>query len=250
VRIETGSWTGVTVRINGSPADAQTSRDAVELLLGDARDVHVIVDQTMDLPVSQGFGMSAAGALSASLALGQILGRPRLEAVWAAHCAEVNQRSGLGDVVGAAVGGFEMREEPGVEPHGRIVPFKTGEPTDDVILAVVDEAILTKTILRDPARRQQIKQQGAAALKSFRTAPGLRSFADVSRKFSLDTRLASDRIARIYNELERMALVSQCMLGGSVFAFGRSADVRQRLSRYGAVFQTKVDFEGARVLTT
>lgn len=202
----------------------------------------------MDLPVSQGFGMSAAGALSAALATCAIQQRPAKDALWAAHSAEVVNRSGLGDVVGASLGGFETRREPGIPPHGRIERFPTLDPIDDVLLAVVDEAILTKKVLTDPVRRGEIKEAGAAALRRFWDAPSLRAFADVSRDFSLETHLASDRIARVYRETERLAYVSQCMLGGSVFAFGRSAEVRQRLSRYGPVFATKIDREGARLL--
>lgn len=248
VTLHDEGWQGIDLKVNGQPFDASTTRSAIELMLGEQKDVGVEVEQTMDLPVSQGFGMSAAGALSASLALGSVLQRPRRESVWAAHCAEVTQRSGLGDVVGSALGGFEVRSEPGCEPYGKIERFKTGEPTDDVLLAVVDEAISTKRILQDPRHRTTIKERGAAALAAFQQDVGLRQFCDASRRFSLDTRLASDRVNRVYNELERLALVSQCMLGGSVFAFGRSAEVRQRLSRYGPVFQTKIDFEGARLL--
>lgn len=239
---------GITARINGAPAEAATTRQAIELLLGTDTEACVTVDQSMDLPVSQGFGMSAAGALSAALAVAAIQRRPRRDAVWAAHCAEVVNRSGLGDVVGADLGGFETRREPGIPPHGVIEPFPPGDPVDDVLLAVVDEAILTKRVLSDPEHRLRIKHAGHEALERFWAAPSLRSFADTSRDFSLASRLAGERIARIYRETERLAYVSQCMLGGSVFAFGRSPEVRQRLSKYGPVFATKIDREGARLL--
>lgn len=247
VEISQEGFPGIECRVNGAPCEADTTRAAVELLLS-KEPLHAVIEQKMDLPVSQGFGMSAAGALSAALAVTQVLGRPRREAVWAAHTAEVLHRSGLGDVVGAALGGFEQRLQPGVEPYGRIEAFRIGEAVEDVMLAVVDEAILTKRILQDPARRDPIRRAGAEALQKFRESPGLRSFADLSREFSVATRLASDRIVRVYHELERMAYVGQCMLGGSVFAFGRSNEVRQRLNRWGRVFATKVDFEGARLV--
>ncbi|MBI2076883.1 MAG: hypothetical protein HYT80_00730 [Euryarchaeota archaeon] len=249
VSVDEDAFPAVEVRVNRAQDRADTTRSAVELLLGGTQP-GVLVEQTMDLPVSQGFGMSSAGALSATLALASILGRPRKDAVWAAHTADVTQRSGLGDVVGAAVGGFELRLEPGLEPYGRVASFRTRETVDDVLLAVVDQEILTKRILTSPADRAGIKKAGADALRRFQEDPGLRSFADASRTFSLETRLASDRIIRVYNELERLAFVSQCMLGGSVFVFGRSSEVRQRLSRHGPVFATKVDFEGARLLPT
>ncbi len=247
VEIKEDGFPGILCLVNGEQQEASTTRAAVELLLG-REALNVTIHQTMELPVSQGFGMSAAGALSASLATASILGRTRRDAVWAAHCAEVMNRTGLGDVVGSAVGGFENRLEPGCEPHGRIEPFRAGEPVDDVMLAVVDQEILTKRILTDPTHRRDIKAAGATALKKFREAPGLRSFADVSKEFSIETHLASDRISRIYREVERLALVGQCMLGGSVFAFGRSHDVKTRLARWGSVVSTKVEFNGARLV--
>lgn len=247
VEIKEDGFPGILCIINGEQQEASTTRAAVELLLG-REALNVTVRQTMDLPASQGFGMSASGALSAALATASILGRTRRDAIWAAHCAEVTNRTGLGDVVGSALGGFENRLEPGCEPHGRIEPFRAGEPVDDVMLAVVDQEILTKRILTDPTHRRDIKTAGAAALKRFREAPGLRSFADVSKEFSLETRLASERISRIYREVERLALVGQCMLGGSVFAFGRSHDVKTRLSRWGRVYSTKIEFNGARLV--
>lgn len=247
IEIKEDGFPGILCLVNGEQQEASTTRSAVELLLG-REALNVTVHQTMELPVSQGFGMSAAGALSASLATASILGRTRRDAVWAAHCAEVMNRTGLGDVVGSAVGGFETRLEPGCEPHGKIEPFRAGEPVDDVMVAVVDQEILTKRILTDPNHRRDIKAAGASALKKFREAPGLRSFADVSKEFSIETHLASDRISRIYREVERLSLVGQCMLGGSVFAFGRSHDVKTRLSRWGRVVSTKVEFNGARVV--
>lgn len=248
VAISDEGFPGITAKANGAPAELATTRHAIELLLGTDTGACVTVDQTMELPVSQGFGMSAAGALSAALAVAAIQRRPRHDAIWAAHSAEVVNRSGLGDVVGANLGGFETRREPGIAPHGRVEAFPTGDPVEDVLLAVVDEAILTKKVLADPEQRRRIKETGREALRRFWDAPSLRSFADTSREFSLSTRLASDRIARVYRETERLAYVSQCMLGGSVFAFGRSAEVRQRLAKYGPVFATRIDREGARLL--
>lgn len=247
VAIDETGFPGILVTVDGEPQAAETTRSAVELLLG-KEPLHVNVRQTLGLPVSQGFGMSAAGALSAALATAEILGRARREAVWAAHCAEVVQRTGLGDVVGSALGGFERRLEPGVEPHGRIERFHGGEPTDEVLLGVVDDAIRTSRVLTDPAARTAINQAGAETLRRFAEAPGLRTFADLSREFSIRTRLASERIVGVYRELEGVALAGQCMLGGSVFAFGASPEVRKRLARHGPVFATRIDFDGARAM--
>lgn len=85
----------VAVRMDGEAADAPVTRMAAGILApGEGFDIAV----ENDLPVSQGFGMSAAGALAASLCIADIVGLPRETAFVAVHEAEVRAGGGLGDV--------------------------------------------------------------------------------------------------------------------------------------------------------
>lgn len=247
VRVDTEGVPGVTVLHEGRPVEAATTRRAVEFLAAEER-VHVSIDQRMDLPVSQGFGMSAGGALSATIALAKLLGRTRREAVWAAHCAEVLQRTGLGDVVGASVGGFEARARPGCEPYGEVRNWTPHGPAADVLLAVVSPEVLTKRVLSDPRRRAEITRRGATLVDEFLEDPTLSRFVEASRVFATEAHLATPEILRLWDEVGHRHALGQCQLGGSLFVFGATTDFERRLRTQGPVFRTRIDLEGARLL--
>ena len=69
------------------------------------------------LPSSQGFGMSAAGAIAAAAAFQRALGLPHEESLRRslaiAHLVERGNSTGLGDVTALAAGGVERRLNPG-----------------------------------------------------------------------------------------------------------------------------------------
>ncbi len=248
VLVDDGGVPGVSVVVDGSPSEAATTRRAVDLLAG-TRALHVRVDQTADLPVSQGFGMSAAGSLSAALGVAEALRLPRREAVWAAHCAEVMQRTGLGDVVGSNLGGFEVRTAPGVEPYGRIKAWKPDAPVGSVLLCVVSPTVLTKRVLTDPQRRAEIVRIGRAAVDAFQDDPTLARFVDASRRFAVEAGLATPEISKAWSTLGPGVRSGQAQLGGSVFVFGAGPETRRSLERMGPVHPVSIDFQGARVVT-
>ena len=70
-----------------------------------------------ELPASQGFGLSAAGAIACALALQRALGvdeqLARSQAIHVAHRVERRLSGGLGDVAALHAGGIELRLEPG-----------------------------------------------------------------------------------------------------------------------------------------
>jgi len=67
----------------------------------------------MALPTSQGFGMSASGAIASAISLQRAIGIPHEECLrrsfLIAHLVERNRSSGLGDTTGLASGGVERR---------------------------------------------------------------------------------------------------------------------------------------------
>ena len=71
----------------------------------------------LKLPISQGFGMSASGAIAASMAIQRAIGEPHEEslrrAFSIAHRVERHFSTGLGDVTALAAGGVERRTSPG-----------------------------------------------------------------------------------------------------------------------------------------
>ena len=71
------------------------------------------LDIIMSLPTSQGFGMSASGAVASSMAIQRAIGIPHEECVrrsfLVAHIVERKRSSGLGDTTALSSGGVERR---------------------------------------------------------------------------------------------------------------------------------------------
>lgn len=88
---------------------------------GDAA-VSADVHHRIGVPVGYGLGCSSAAALSLALALNEALGCGLSveEAGRIAHRAEVRCRTGLGDVLAAYHGGFEVRVRAGAPGVGRV----------------------------------------------------------------------------------------------------------------------------------
>ena len=80
-------------------------------------DANYSVAVNIELPLSQGFGMSAAGLSALSLACYEMTKKGSVPQYFrAAHHIERRYSGGLGDVLGLYVGGVELRTHPGSPP--------------------------------------------------------------------------------------------------------------------------------------
>ena len=246
VQVEPAAEQRVEVWLDGEPSEAPVTTAAVRNLLGRSA-MHVQVRSQVQLPVSQGFGMSAAGALSAALALGKVLRLPKSDAVVAAHKADVQLRGGLGDVIAEVQGGLEVRREPGLPPWGyceRIL----GEA--ELVVCVLEGPLETRAVLEDEAARGRIQKAGAQALRDFLAQPTLHNLFRQGRKFSVDSGLATMAVLKAIRAVERDGgLASQSMLGHSVFAYGSEpGQVEAALKAHGQTWRVRVEPTGARVV--
>lgn len=217
---------------------------AVRALLGN-RHYHVRVDSRIDLPISQGFGMSAAGALSATLATAACLGNRRSEAFLAAHSAEILSMGGLGDVAALSRGGVAVRTRAGVPPFGRVERI-AGE--GEVVLCCVGRPIRTKSVLQDPVLVSRLSREGAAALESLQRQPTLPRFLAISREFAERSGLLTKTVEIALHSADRFGSASIAMLGHSVFAMGDTQQLQTALRPYGQVEVCEIDLEGPRLL--
>ena len=80
------------------------------------------IEHEISIPVGYGLGSSSAVALSLSLALDQALNTKldKNTIGQIAHNAEVNCKTGLGDVLASFHGGFEIRVKPGAPGIGTV----------------------------------------------------------------------------------------------------------------------------------
>ncbi len=237
----------VAVVINGREGRAGTTELALRGLLGRRR-MEVVARSELQLPVSQGLGMSAAGALSASIALALALGPPctLASAASAAHCAELAEGTGLGDVAAQTRGGWEVRVRPGLPPQGFVERFLA--PERGVAVCVTGPQIETRGALRDPATRRRVNRAGSECLRRFLEAPTLERFFELSLRFARETGLASRESLELAGAIvaKGVGLASVSMIGNSVFAVGELASIKAMMEGWGEVLVCDVDLGGAR----
>jgi pantoate kinase len=244
VRTSDSSRLSVEVSVNGQPGEAEVTRAAVRGLLGE-RDLRVSVDTMLELPLSQGFGMSAAGALSATIALADIVGESRQRAFEAAHAAEVECRCGLGDVPALHAGGITIRVRPGLPPSGEV---RRIEGTPDVVLCVIGAEMRTREVLNNEKLRQRIDTHGGQCVDRLLANPTLDNLLSLSALFARETGLASGRVADAVAAAAGPDKASMAMLGGSVFAVGDIGRLQEVLNGFGRTYLCRVEEQGPRLL--
>ena len=262
VEIEPAESLQIEIVVDKTPADAPITREAITTVLREAvRDGRVPLNKEapkgararvrvrawcdVQLPISQGFGMSAAGALSSALALTRCLRMGRSEALRAAHAADVTLRGGLGDAVAASVGGFEIRTAPGIPPYGSV---KTFLGYGDAVVCIVDGPLVTRNVLEDPAKRAAVNAAGARRLDELMKEPTLETFLQRSQEFAKESGLLTPIMERAIQAARPHGSASMCMLGNSIFAFGNVPRLSDALARYGEVRVIPVSEAGARLV--
>lgn len=234
----------ITVQINGKPSNAPVTTSALHYLVGDTS-LRITVNTILDLPVSQGFGMSAAGALSATLALADLLNLPREDAIKSAHYAEVQLHTGLGDVIASSFGGIEIRRKAGLPPWGMLEHIPGNY---EVVLCVIGKKIQTKKILTDSTKVQEIASYGRYYTKKLLEKPSLERLFSLAWEFTRKINIADKVVLQAIEKANTHGMASMCMLGNSVFAVGDSSGLSKILSTYGKVFCCTIDEKGARIL--
>ena len=236
--------TDIDVVVNGRPEKAETTVRTIERLL-DEDVAEVRVSTRLDLPESQGFGMSAAGALSAGISLCELLKIDRERAFEAAHSAEIECSTGLGDVSAITCGGIALREVAGIPPRGRVRRID-GSP--DVVLAVVGDPFKTAGAITDPEFIARINREGGPRVDNLISNPTVENMMRLSASFAADAGLTTANVKTAIASASRAGIASMAMLGNSVFAIGSSDELSSILSEHGNTYVCRVDTDGARLL--
>ena len=244
VTAESSTKQNFEIHINNKKSNAPVTNLAFRYMLGD-NPLCVVVKTTMDLPIGQGFGMSAASALSATYALAKITNVPNNESMKASHFAEVQLKTGLGDVIASCFGGVEIRKSAGLPPWGLIehIPGKY-----DLVLCIIGKKIDTKKTLSDSIKASKIVEYGKYCTKKLLENPSIEHLFSLSQTFTKKTELADKRVLDAINAANQFGMASMCMLGNSVFAIGKTNELCKTLSSFGKVYMCSVDEFGARVL--
>ncbi len=179
----------------------------------------------LQLPISQGFGMSAAGTLAASLALAHLSGVDRHDALRWTHTAEVESKTGLSDAIASYHGGLIIRKRPGLPPYGEVEKI---DIDSEIGIIVVGEPVRTDEVLKDPEVLVRIENSGRKSLENFMKDKSLENFMRVSREFA-----SSIGISNILDRIPEGKLGSQAMLGNSVFFIDGDASIRCNIDNQG-----------------
>ncbi len=226
------------VRFNGREIPFPTVHSVVQKLT--AAQVHIDIESPLAL--SGGFGLSGAAALAAAYALDALLelGKPAQELAMAAHVAEVENLTGLGDVCAQYRGGCLVKLQPGFPLHAQPLPV----PEQPVYYRYFSP-IRTPEVIGDPKKRARINQAAAVALGLLESMVkaaevDFDSCIGLARQFAQSSGLLLDR--EVQETIARIeaagGAASMIMLGNAVFSTSPFAGARK----------TMLTMEKARVL--
>lgn len=225
------------------------STDVARRLFGELRG-SLTVNLHHDLPIGQGFGMSAAGAAATAIAVSGVLGHSRSKAVEVAHLGDLFGGGGLGGVAAILGGGLEFRRAPGVAPFGEVRRLRWTPP---VFIGVVGEPLPSPARLGDPGFLRRV-EASAVDLDALLARPSPADFFRDSEAFTDRMGVASSRLRRVLRELRSEgAWAFQAMFGESFLAAPRipsaRARIARRLSESGIpVVEVRVATRGVRLL--
>ncbi len=202
------------IRVGGEVWEFPTVAQVVQRLAPEP----VRVEIEAAFPFGCGFGMSGAGALATAYALGRLFHLPQelLALAMVAHEAEVDNKTGRGDVGGQFNGGFMVKTVKGAPLAVEWLPIP-----EQTVWCKIFGPISTASLLGDAERLKEVNAAGHEALTALKRQqheidlPGLlrlsRDFADRSGLMS------SPRVRAAVKEAEAMGgHASMIMLGEAV----------------------------------
>jgi len=171
-----------------------------------------------ELPLGAGFGISGASALATALALGKLfkLKKSKKQLALVAHIAEVENRTGLGDVNGQFNGGFLIKTGKGYPLKAERLPIR-----DKYIYYKVFGKIETKKVLTDKSKEKKINKAAELALKKIKKIRNinLETIIEISKEFAVKSRLINRRLLKLTEDIEKNGgKASMIMLGDSIFS--------------------------------
>ncbi len=202
------------------------------------------LDHELNVPIGAGFGTSAACALGTALSIAKILELDITynKATSMAHLAEIEMKSGLGDVIAEVNGGITLRMKEGAPGIG--VTDKMILKKDLYVICKSLGGIETSEIIGDPIHKKRINNTGRNMLSMLLKNPVPECFLKLSNKFAMETGLLSNEVSDIINILQEETMgASMAMLGNTAFALSETPD-----TSLDGVIISKIDSYGCRFI--
>ena len=224
VEVTVSEYHETVVLFNGERINFPTVRAVVHRLTENSSIVGIRVDITSPLPLGCGFGLSGAAALATAYALNELLSMHKNNETLAmiAHVAEVENRTGLGDVCSQYHGGC-------------LVKLKEGSPLTADRLPIAEQPIYyryfgpiqTSEVLGNREQTTRINRAADVALNTLQMLTDAKPSNElfnacfaVSKQFSVESGLLSD--ARVIDTIASIetagGVASMIMLGNGVFS--------------------------------
>ena len=212
------------VLFNGQSIDFPTVQTVVDRLIHSTGAAGMKVDIMSPLPLGCGFGLSGAASLATAYALNELLHLHKDTETLAmvAHVAEVENRTGLGDVCSQYHGGWLVKLKEGAPLIADRLPI-----TERPIYYRYFGPIQTSEVLGNREQTIRINRAADAALRVLQTLTSAKSSTglfnacfEVSKRFSVESGLLSDaRVIETIKQIEAAGgVASMIMLGNGVFS--------------------------------
>jgi pantoate kinase len=237
--------------------EAETTRAVSQMLLSKSEKVcNVVVNHKVDVPIGAGFGSSAAGALTAGLALSKALELPLTynQIGRIAHVAEVQCKTGLGTVGPLMLGGCVITVEPGAPGISIIDRIPLSD--DYVVVAGVFGSTPTKQALASAEKRREVNRYGRRTLEAILAKPSVENFMACCLDFADKAGFMTARVRHLVKLAEKAGAVgaAQNMVGEAVHALaleenaGNIAEAFKQVLPNEKILVAKIDFQGARLV--
>ena len=200
----------------------------------------------LKLPISQGFGMSASGAIAACMAIQRAIGEPHEESLRRslsiAHRVERYFSTGLGDVTALAAGGVERRISPGSPFSGDLLTKGPGvsegwnEEIEVLLAWKKDTGKHTSSYIDDTNWKKSITEAGIKQMNELKQNEWDKTrwseLLERSEIFAEESGLLSDSqrfelLSEAKNVIEESSLEFKpllCMLGKSLVIVPKNID--------------------------
>jgi len=197
----------------------------IELLIPSKERVHLQISHDFEVPLSTGFGASAAGALGCAFSINDYLqlGIPKIKLFHIAHQAEVLLQSGLGDIIGLYQGGLEIRTKEGAPGFGSTIAFVNDQEWK--LATKSFGPFPTAEILSDQDKRQRINNSGHKMIQNLIKNPTYTEFINLTNKFTHSAGLMSQNLKKFISNIPEGIDAAQIMLGDSLFLFYQEDEI-------------------------
>ena len=246
--------TNFRITVNGYQSDKTDVSEFVLnefLKIGNFSKKFFDIKHEISIPVGYGLGSSGAVALSLSFALNQAL-KTNLDKTIVgqiAHNAEVNCKTGLGDVLASFHGGFEIRIKAGAPGVGHVEKIQANEIS---IIMICFSPISTNKFIKE--RLSQINGLGGKMVNKLLESKNYQHFQEMSVEFAKYVDVMTPRMQNIVDEFSKNNInCGIALFGETIFSMIPKKDeakVLEIFQKYpeGKIIKSELDNTGARVL--